>query len=66
MTNQRKNDDQNRHFEVPAETERERFVDLAYRLVRCTEPDEQHRLKDEVVRKVRARRQRTRSEAEIG
>jgi hypothetical protein len=35
-----------------AEAERKRFVELAYRLVRCTEPEEQGRLKEELVRLV--------------
>lgn len=35
-----------------AEAERRRFIELAYRLVACTEPDEQGRLKEEVVRLV--------------
>lgn len=38
-----------------AEAEHKRFVDLAYRLVRCTEPAEQDRLKEEVVRLVLGR-----------
>ena len=51
-----------------AELERRRFVDLAYRLVRCTEPEEERRLKEEVLRSVlkrRATRAKTRP-AELG
>jgi hypothetical protein len=40
---------------------RSRFVDLAYRLVRSTDPDEQDRLKDALVRSVRRRRARAAS-----
>jgi len=35
-----------------AEAERRRFIDLAYRLVASTDPDEQRRLKEELVRLV--------------
>jgi hypothetical protein len=35
-----------------AEREQERFRELAYRLVYCTDPDEQARLKNEVLRAV--------------
>jgi hypothetical protein len=38
-----------------AEAERKRFVELAYQLVRCTEPEEQGRLKEELVRLVLSR-----------
>ena len=34
------------------EAERRRFIDLAYRLVASTDPDEQGRLKEELVRLV--------------
>ncbi len=34
------------------EAERRRFIDLAYRLVQSTEPEEQGRLKEELVRLV--------------
>ena len=37
------------------EAERKRFVELAYRLVRCTDPEEQGLLKEEVVRLVLGR-----------
>lgn len=38
-----------------ADAERKRFVELAYRLVRCTDPAEQGLLKEEVVRLVLGR-----------
>ena len=41
-----------------AELERMRFRDLAYRLVHCTDPEEQQRLKGEVVRSILRRRGR--------
>jgi len=41
------------HTPLPvAEAERRRFIELAYRFVRCTEPKEQGRLKEELVRLV--------------
>ena len=39
----------------PAELEQALFRELAYRLVRCTEPEEQMRLKEQVVRSVLTR-----------
>ena len=41
-----------------ADADQERFIKLAYRLVRTTEPEEQRRLKDEIVRIVLSRRGR--------
>ena len=52
MKRTKKNDNTMTRAQGRAQTQ---YLDLAYRLVRCIEPEEQTRLKDEVVRSVRKR-----------
>ena len=39
-----------------AQIERDHYIDLAYRLVYCTEPEEARKLKEEIVRLIVLRR----------